>query len=84
MKKKYKKEVLIKFGKRLKELRLKKELSLRDLARECDVDNSYISKIEKGKINIQIGTIVELSSGLRVHPKELFDFEHKWTDDLYE
>ena len=33
-----------------------------------------ISKIEKGKRNIQISTILELAKGLEIHPKELFDF----------
>ena len=84
MKKVYKKEILILFGKQLKELRLQKGLSLRDLARECDLDNSYISKVEQGKINIQFGTIVELASGLMVHPLELFNFEHEWKDEMFE
>ena len=84
MKKEYKKEVLILFGQRLKELRTQKGLSLRELANECDLDNSYISKVEKGKINIQFGTIVELAAGLKVHPHELFKFEHEWRDEAFE
>ena len=34
-----------------------------------------ISKIEKGEINIQLGTVMELAKGLNVHPRELFDFK---------
>ncbi|WP_299671980.1 helix-turn-helix transcriptional regulator [uncultured Polaribacter sp.] len=84
MKKIYKQKILILFGKRLKELRLQRKLSLRDLAKECDLDNSYISKVEMGKINIQFGTIIELSGGLKVHPSELFNFKHEWKDEMFE
>lgn len=84
MKKVYKNEVLILFGMCLKKLRLEKGLSLRELAKECDIDNSKISKIEKGKINIQFYTILELAGGLKVHPKELFNFVHEWDDMVFE
>lgn len=84
MKKEYKKEVLILFGKRLKELRLQQGLSLRELSRECDIDNSKISKIEQGKVEIRFYTIVELAAGLKVHPNELFKFDHEWRDEAFE
>ncbi|NMH89979.1 helix-turn-helix domain-containing protein [Flavivirga algicola] len=83
MKKKYKDEVLVLFGKKLKELRLKKKLSLRALEKECDIDNSYISKIEHGKANISFHTITELAGAFKVHPKELFNFEHEWKDEAF-
>lgn len=63
------------FGAQLQKLRTKKDLSLRGLAQRCDIDHSDIGKIENGQINIQLGTIMELSKGLNVHPKELFDFK---------
>ena len=63
------------FGAQLEKLRTEKELSLRTLAQRCDIDHSDIGKIEKGKIDIQIGTVMELAKGLNVHPRELFDFK---------
>ena len=69
-----KEEFKILFGTQLEKLRSQKDLSLRALAQRCDIDHSDIGKIEKGKIDIQIGTVMELSKGLNVHPKELFDF----------
>ncbi|MDO5969265.1 helix-turn-helix transcriptional regulator [Flavivirga aquimarina] len=83
MKNKYKEEVLVLFGEKLKELRLKRKLSLRALEKECDIDNSYISKIERGKANIGFHTIVELAGAFKVHPKELFNFEHEWKDEAF-
>jgi HTH-type transcriptional repressor of puuD len=42
--------------------------------KRCGIDHSNISKIEKGEINITLSSILELSKGLKVHPKELFKF----------
>jgi transcriptional regulator with XRE-family HTH domain len=42
---------LQKFGKTLKELRIKKELSLRDICKLIDYDASNWSKIERGKMS---------------------------------
>lgn len=63
------------FGKNLKKIREKKEVSLRELAASCNVDHSNIGKIEKGEFNITLLTILELSKGLEIHPKKLLDFE---------
>lgn len=66
---------LLQFGRRIMEIRKGKKLSYRKLAQQCDIDYSNISKIEKGKINVQLLTIIELAKGLGVHFKELLDFE---------
>ena len=42
---------LQKFGKLLKELRIKKELSLREICKKTNYDPSNWSKIERGKIS---------------------------------
>jgi transcriptional regulator with XRE-family HTH domain len=70
-----KEEFKILFGKKLKHLRLQQNLTYRSMAERCDIDSSDISKIEKGKIDIQLKTILELCKGLNMHPKELFDFD---------
>ncbi len=66
---------LIGFGKRVQILREEKQLSLRQLAQNCEIDYSDIGKIEKGLRNIQMSTILELSKGLDVSPQELFNFK---------
>jgi transcriptional regulator with XRE-family HTH domain len=68
------KDLQYKFGAKLKKIRTEKTLSLRELAARCDLDDSNISKIENGKVNIQLSTIFELAKGLGVEPKELLDF----------
>lgn len=64
-----------KFGKNLQKIREGKKLSLLDLSYNTSLDDSNISKIEHGKFNITLATIVELAKGLDVHPKKLLDFE---------
>ena len=51
------------------------------MAQHCNIDYSDISKIEKGKINIQLLTVFELAKGLNIHPKELFDFDFSLEND---
>lgn len=63
------------FGKRIDEIRKEKNLTYRKIAENCDLDNSYISKIAKGQANITLETILELMKGLEIQPKELFDFK---------
>lgn len=63
-----------KFGENLQKIRNDKNLSLRELAAKCDVDDSKISKIENGKFNIALSTIIELAKGLEIDAKELMDF----------
>ena len=68
-------EFQVAFGKQIEILRTKHNLSYRQLAQRCDIDFSNISKIEKGEINIQLSSVLQLAKGLSVTPKELFDFK---------
>ncbi|MDH5033773.1 helix-turn-helix domain-containing protein [Chryseobacterium cucumeris] len=68
-------EFRIAFGKRVEKFRKELGLSYRELAQKCDVDHSNISKIEKGEVDLRISTIQELSKGLNIHPKDLFNFK---------
>ncbi len=68
-------DFLIQLGKQLEKLRKKKDLSYRKLAQNCNIDYSDISKIEKGKANITMLTLLELAKGLEIHPKKLLDFD---------
>lgn len=70
-----KSEFILQFGKRLAEIKKEKGLSFRKIAKNCDLDASFISKIEKGTENITLETILNLLHGLEIQPKELFDFD---------
>lgn len=66
---------LKKLGLNIKKLREGKGLSFRELSYACDIDNSKISKIEKGQINITFTTILQLAKALEVNPTELLQTE---------
>ena len=66
-------ELQKKFGENLQKLRNKRKMSLREMASKCDLDDSRISKIENGKSNIQLSTLIELAKVLGVKPSELLD-----------
>lgn len=53
-------------GLRIKELRIKKNISIRDLSKEIGIDPSQFSKIEKDKLKLTIPRVVELSSFFNV------------------
>jgi transcriptional regulator with XRE-family HTH domain len=66
------KEILKKkFGATIQRLRKHKRLTLRQVAAACQLDNSKIAKIEDGKFNVSLSTIIELSRGLDVAPSSL-------------
>lgn len=60
-----------KFGKRVKELRLAKNLSQESLAHEADLDRTYIPSIEKGERNVSIEVISKLAKALHIKMNEL-------------
>lgn len=62
-----------KFGKKIKELRLKAGLSQEVLANLAGLDRTYIPSIEKGERNVSITVAEQLANALDVSVKELFD-----------
>ncbi len=69
------KKALKEFGENLRKLRKDKGLSLREMSYACSIDNSKIAKIEKGKINITLTTLLQLAVALEIHPSSLLDYE---------
>jgi transcriptional regulator with XRE-family HTH domain len=66
---------LKRFGENIRKRRIELNLSYRQLAQQCDVDFSAISKIEKGLKSFEFSTIIELAKGLEIHPRDLLDFD---------
>jgi len=60
-------------GANIKRLREAKQLSLRDMSYACNIDNSKISKIENGQINITFTTILQIADALEVNPSEILN-----------
>lgn len=60
-----------KFGKKLREARLKKKLSQGDMAKILGVHRTYISGLERGRRNPSLLTIQKVAKALNISPKEL-------------
>jgi transcriptional regulator with XRE-family HTH domain len=61
-------------GARIKELRLKKNMTQNDLAILCGFDKASMSRIESGKTNITVLTLKKISIMLRTEVHEFFKF----------
>ena len=67
-----KKEIKLRFGNRLRKLRVDRKLSQEDLAHLSLLDRTYIGSIERGERNISLVNIIKISNALGISPKELF------------
>ncbi len=79
--------IKILFGKKIKELRRKHNLTQANLAELVNVDNKHISCIESGKSFPSADLIERLAQALKVEPKDLFEFyylqdEKELKDDI--
>lgn len=63
-----------KVGQRIVELRTKKGWSQSDLARACDKDRQALEKLENGKVNPTIYSLLEIAKALGIPLKKLVDF----------
>lgn len=63
-----------KIGQRIVEIRNKKGWSQSDLARACNKDRQAMEKLENGKVNPTLYSLLEISKALEVPLKKLVDF----------
>jgi transcriptional regulator with XRE-family HTH domain len=64
---------LVLFGKRLRELRLKKRLSQEKLAEMAELHRNYVGLMERGGSNVSLLALVALGRALGVKPAKLID-----------
>ena len=60
-------------GKRIVELREQKSWSQSDLARACNKDRQAIEKLENGKVNPTLYSLLEVANALEVSLSKLVD-----------
>ena len=64
-------ELTVSFGLKVREQRKLKKLSQERLALLCNIDRSYMGRIERGEVNITLEKIYELAKALDVTPENL-------------
>jgi transcriptional regulator with XRE-family HTH domain len=67
-----KKLVLLNFGKRVREERLKRDLSQEELAERAGVHRTYIGMIERAEKNITLSNIEKIALALEIEISQLF------------
>lgn len=63
-----------KVGQRIVELRSQKGWNQSDLARACNKDRQAIEKLENGKVNPTLYTLLEVANALEISLSKLIDF----------
>jgi len=61
------------FGRRLRDLRLKRGLSQEKLAELTDLHRNYVGGVERGERNVSLLNIVKLAHGLNVRVTKLIE-----------
>jgi len=69
------------FGQRVRELRDKKNILLRQIAAHLEVDTALISKLEKGDRNPNKEQVIKIAAFLNIDPDELLTL---WLADKVE
>ena len=69
-----KEKSLAKFAAHLTKLRVVQGISIRELAARSDLEYSQVQRIEKGKVNIALTTLLALAEGLNVAPDTLLNY----------
>lgn len=65
--------IAILFGKYLRSTRINRGISQESLAHISNVDRSFLSKIELGKRQVTLTTLLKLSIGLKIVPSEMVE-----------
>lgn len=66
-------EILLKFGKRVRQLRKERNLSQEELSYKTDLHRTYIGMIERAEKNVTLINIEKIATALNIEIKELFD-----------
>jgi len=70
-------KIEIRFGQRVKEIRLKQNISQEELAFRCGLSKNYISDVERGTRNISLKSIEKIAEGFRINIKEfILNYNH--------
>lgn len=69
-------DLKILLGKRIREYRVRYNMTQAQLAEKLSIDDKHLSRIELGKNMPQAVVITKLAEVFGIEPKDLFDFYH--------
>jgi len=69
-----KKDLQIAIGKRIREIREKKNIPQQVIAAKCNIEKSNFSRIEAGKTNPTLFTLYKIAYNLNISISELIEF----------
>jgi len=64
-------ELTIQFGQLVRKYRKERNMSQEQLALLCNMDRSYLGRIERGEVNPTLEKIYDLASRLAIDPQKL-------------
>ena len=67
-----KEEIANKIGRKIRQLRNSRQMTMEQLALESGMDYSQLSRIERGKINTSVYQIYVIAKALRINPEDVF------------
>lgn len=67
-------------GQHIRKLREERGIGMREFADRADIEYSRLAKIEHGRTNPTISTLIRLADELGVTHQELFDFKYPNSD----
>ena len=68
-------EIFKKIGLKIKLIRIERKISQQDLAASCNFEKSNLARIEAGRTNPTVATLLKICQVLEVPISQLFDFE---------
>jgi len=76
------KEELEELGKRIKQIRKHRRLKLLDLELICGIQDSKLSRYERGLENVEYHTLFKLAKALQVEIKDFTDYKGSLPDSI--
>ena len=68
-------DILYRIGRRIAQIRTERGISQQDLAARCNFEKSNMSRIEYGRTNMTLVTLLTISRALGVKLRDLVDVE---------
>ncbi|HVX51075.1 MAG TPA: helix-turn-helix transcriptional regulator [Chitinophagaceae bacterium] len=66
-------QLLIAVGQNIKKIRTQKKMSQNKLAEACRFEKASMSRIEAGKTNVTLLTLLKISTALEVNVRDFFE-----------